>query len=186
MAPEPRPVDSGNDVELRRMPLESLKDDRLERSTSPTEQTRVVDPRDSTTDKQNRPGHIVWAADAGHGQSLRIPPPLAQEKGMTSAARHERRKLIIITQVQSLTLSKLETATQLSIMTKTQSRSHQESRTANKPTGSPYKSGVPSPSEQERHYRRVYPQHRAPTLLWKTILKCQSRSLLEETRISAA
>lgn len=145
MAPEPRPVDIGNDVELRRMPLEDLEDDRLERPTSPAEQARVDEPRDSTTEKQTRPGHIVWATDAGHGQSLRIPPPLAQEKGMTSAGRHERRKLIIVTQVQSLILSKPGTATQLSIMTKTQSRSHQESRTSNKPTGSPYKSGVPSP-----------------------------------------
>ena len=93
------------------MRREGLEDNRLEKSTSLPEQTSVDEPRDSTTNKQSRPGHIVWAADAGHGQSLRIPPPLAQEKGMTSTARHERRKLIIITQVQNLTLSKPGTAT---------------------------------------------------------------------------
>lgn len=185
MAPELRPVDIRNDVELRRMPLEGLEDGRLERPTSPAEKARVDEPRDSTTDKQNRPGHIVWAADAGHGQSLRIPSPLAQEKGMTSVGRHKRRKLIIITQVQNLTLSKPRTATRPLIMTKTQSQSHQESHVAKRLKGSPYNSGVPSP-EQERHYRRVYPQHRAPTLLWETILKCQNRSLLEEIRTSAA
>lgn len=111
MAPEPRPVYITNDMELRRMPSDGLEDNRLEKSTSLAEQTRVDEPRDSTTDKQNKPGHIVWAADAGHGQSLRIPPPLAQEKGMTSTARYERRKLRIITQVQNLTLSKPRTAT---------------------------------------------------------------------------
>jgi hypothetical protein len=145
MAPEPRPVDIKNDIELRRMPLEGSEDDRLERATSLAEQTRVDDPRDSTTDKQNRPGHIVWASDAGHGQSLRIPPPLAQEKGMTSTARHKHRKLINMTQVQSLTLSKPRTAKQPLIMTKTQSQPHQKSHIGNKPTGSLYKSGIPFP-----------------------------------------
>ena len=186
MAPEPRPVDIGNDVELRRMPLEDLEDDRLERATSLAEQTRVDDPRDSTTDKQNRPGHIVWASDAGHGQSLRIPPPLAQEKGMTSTARHKHRKLINMTQVQSLTLSKPRTAKQPLIMTKTQSQSRQESRIASNLTETPCKSGIHSPQEQKRHYRMASPQHRGPSLLWGITPNYQPQSPLEEIRISAA
>jgi hypothetical protein len=85
MAPEPRPVDIRHDVELQRIPSEGLGDEKLERSTSRAAQTQFGEPRDSTTETHNRPGHIVWAADAGQGQSLRIPPPLAQEKGIIAS-----------------------------------------------------------------------------------------------------
>ena len=82
--PEPRPVEVKHDVELQKIPSEDLVDMRPEQPTNPAAQTEGEEPRDSTADTQNRPGHIVWAADPRHGQSLRIPPPLAQEKGMTA------------------------------------------------------------------------------------------------------
>lgn len=97
MAPKRQPVDIRHDVELQKMPSEGSVKTRLEQSSSLAAQTRADDPRDSTTDNNNRPGHIVWVADAHHGQSLRIPPPLAQEKGMSATARCERRKLTILT-----------------------------------------------------------------------------------------
>ena len=145
IAPEPRPVEIKNDVELQKMPSEDLVETKPEQSTSPAAQTQADEPRNSRTDNQNRPGHIVWAADPRHGQSLRIPPPLAQEKGMTATVWYERRRLTILTQVPNLTLCKMATTTQPLITTKTLSQSRQESRIVSKLTESPCKSGVHSP-----------------------------------------
>jgi potassium uptake Trk family protein len=86
MAPEARSVDTRQDVELQKMPSERFVETKLEQPTSLAARIQADDSRDSTTDNQNRPGHIVWAADAHHGQSLRIPSPLAQEKGMIATA----------------------------------------------------------------------------------------------------
>lgn len=89
-------MDIGHDVELQKTRSEGLVDTRLERPTSLDAQTQADEPRDSKTDNQNRPGHIAWAPDAYRGQSLRIPSPLAQEKGMTATAQCEGRKLMIL------------------------------------------------------------------------------------------
>ena len=90
-------MDVRHDVELQKTRSEGLVDTRPEQPTSLDAQTQANEPSDPTTDTQNRPGHIVWAADAHHGQSLRIPSPLAQEKGTTATALCERRKLITLT-----------------------------------------------------------------------------------------
>lgn len=87
-------MDIGHDVELQKTRSEGLVDTRLEPLDA---QTQADEPRDSTTDNKNRFGHIVWAPDAKHGQSLRIPSPLAQEKGTIGTTRFEHRQLIIQT-----------------------------------------------------------------------------------------
>lgn len=84
------------------MASEGLTDAELEQSSSLAAQTQVSEPKDLTREDSKRRGHIVWAADAGRGQSLRIPPPLAQEKGMTTMARCEGRKLTILNRRQTL------------------------------------------------------------------------------------